>query len=95
MHWPIIVFHHLINLDGPSSKSIQFIPEISYCLVFFKLFLVALGTALNFCHIESVLHFNNTVKSVLSGHSKRRPNTGFQDRLLLNAGQKYCGMLQG
>ena len=31
-----------------------------------------------------------TVKPVLSGYSKIR----FQDRLLLNAGQKYCRMLQ-
>ena len=35
-----------------------------------------------------------TVKSVLSGHPKRRPNIGFQDQLSLNAGQKYCRMLQ-
>ena len=35
-----------------------------------------------------------TVKPVLNGHSKR-PKIGFQDRLLLNAGQKYCRMLQG
>ena len=34
-----------------------------------------------------------TVKPVLSGHSKRRP-TLFSDRLWLNAGQKYCRMLQ-
>ena len=34
-----------------------------------------------------------TVKPVLSGHSKRRPKIGFQDRLALNAGQKYCRML--
>ena len=27
-----------------------------------------------------------TVKPVLSGHSKRRPKIGFQDRLSLNAG---------
>ena len=36
-----------------------------------------------------------TVKPVISGHSKRRPEIGFQDRLLLNVGQKYCIMLQG
>ena len=36
-----------------------------------------------------------TVKPVLSGHSKRRPKIGFQDRLSLNAGQKYCRMRQG
>ena len=100
-HVLIIVFHHLINLDGPSSKSIQFIPEISYCLVFccciFKLFPVALGTAFNFVshRIGSFLRFSNTVKPVFSGHSKRRSNIGFQDRLSLYVGQKYCRMLQG
>ena len=36
----------------------------------------------------------DTVKPVLRGHSKRRPKIGFQDQLLLNAGQKYCRMLQ-
>ena len=35
-----------------------------------------------------------TVKPVLGGHPKRRQKIGFQDRLLLNAGQKYCRMLQ-
>ena len=35
----------------------------------------------------------STVKPVLSGHSKRRPKIGFQNGLLLNAGQKYCRML--
>ena len=35
---------------------------------------------------------NSTVKPVLSGHSKKRPKLGFQDRLSLNAGQKYCRM---
>ena len=35
-----------------------------------------------------------TVKPVLSGHSSREPKIGFQDRLWLNAGQKYCRMLQ-
>ena len=34
-----------------------------------------------------------TVKPVLSGHSKREPKIVFQDRLSLNAGQKYCRML--
>ena len=37
----------------------------------------------------------STVKPVLGGHLERRPKIGFQDRLLLNAGQKYCRMLQG
>ena len=36
----------------------------------------------------------NTVKPALSSHSKRAPKTGFQYRLSLNAGQKYCRMLQ-
>ena len=38
---------------------------------------------------------SSTVKPVLSGQSKRRPSISFQDRLSLNAGQKYCRMLQG
>ena len=37
---------------------------------------------------------SHTVKPVLSGHSKRRQKIGFQDPLLLNAGQKYCRMLR-
>ena len=36
----------------------------------------------------------STVKPVLCGHSKRRPNW-FSGPLPLNAGQKYCRMLQG
>ena len=35
-----------------------------------------------------------TVKPVLSGHSKRRPKIVLEDRLSLNACQKYCRMLQ-
>ena len=38
--------------------------------------------------------FEFSVKPVLSGHSKRRPKIGFQNQLSLNAGQKYCRMLQ-
>ena len=34
------------------------------------------------------------VNPVLSDHSKSIPNIGFQDRLSLNACQKYCRMLQ-
>ena len=37
----------------------------------------------------------STVKPVLSSHSKRRSKIGFQDLLSLNAGRKYCRMLQG
>ena len=36
----------------------------------------------------------DTVKPVLSSHSKRIPKIVFQDHLLLNAGQKNCRMLQ-
>ena len=38
--------------------------------------------------------FSFTVKPALSGHSKRRPKIDFEDQLSLNAGQKYCRMLQ-
>ena len=45
--------------------------------------------------IQSVNKSNSiTVKPVLSGHSKRRPKIGYEDRLLLNSGKKYCRMLQ-
>ena len=36
----------------------------------------------------------STLKPVLSGHSKRKQKIVFQDQLSLNAGQKYCRMLQ-
>ena len=35
------------------------------------------------------------INAVLNGHLKRISNIGFQDRLLPNAGLKYCRMLQG
>ena len=37
----------------------------------------------------------STVKPVLSGHSIERSKVCIQDGLSLNAGQKYCRMLQG
>ena len=45
---------------------------------------------------RSMLAFKveKTVKPVLNSHLKRRPKVGFQDRLSLNAGQKYCRMLE-
>ena len=43
---------------------------------------------------KGTLYIVHTVKPVFSGHSKRRPEIDFQDRLLLNAGQTYCRMLQ-
>ena len=36
-----------------------------------------------------------TVKPAFSGHSKRTPNVVFNTDYRLNAGQKYCRMLQG
>ena len=41
--------------------------------------------------INSWLYSKTCVKQPLS----KRPQIGFQDQLLLNAGQKYCRMLQG
>ena len=38
--------------------------------------------------------FTFTVNPVLSGKSKGRPKIGFQDRLSLTAGLKYCRILQ-
>ena len=45
--------------------------------------------------LRKSLRFPYTVKSVLSGHLKRTPKIGFQYQLSLNAGPKYCRMLQG
>ena len=39
--------------------------------------------------------FSYTVKPVKNGHSKKDWKLVFQNQLLLNAGQKYCWMLQG
>ena len=50
---------------------------------------------LTFISFPADVHVHFTVKPVLSGHSKRRPKHGFQDQLSLNAGKKYCIMLQG
>ena len=53
------------------------------------------------CSLSSAFYIfvqslRSTVKQpVLSSHSKRSPNIGFQYQLSLNAGQKYCRMLQG
>ena len=42
-----------------------------------------------------IIHPNGfTVKPVYNSHSQKRPQIGFQDQLWLNAGQKYCRMLQ-
>ena len=40
------------------------------------------------------VNFSKT-RPVLSSHSKRTPKIGFHYQLSLNAGQKYCRMLQG
>ena len=62
--------------------------------------IIFLISQLNICYGTQENHFferpkYNTVKTVLSRYSKRRPKIGFQHRLSLNAGQKYCRMLQG
>ena len=43
-------------------------------------------------HLEEPIHL---VQPVLSSHSNRKTKIGFQDLLSVNAGQKYCKMLQG
>ena len=50
--------------------------------------------ALQVFSVLPISNYFDTVKPVLSSQSKRRPKIGFQDRLSLNAGQKYCRMLQ-
>ena len=41
--------------------------------------------------VKKYIYSKTCVKRPLS----KRPKIGFQDQLLLNAGQKYCRMLQG
>ena len=57
------------------------------------------GQTLTWSLIDSTLSCSEnttcTIKPVLSCHPKRRPKMCFRDRLSLNAGQKYCRMLQG
>ena len=56
---------------------------MTYCL---------LGAHVTVLILSSVRAYS---KTCLKRPLKRRPKIGFQDRLLLNAGQKYCRMLQG
>ena len=48
---------------------------------------------LNFNHLE--IKFIVYSKTCLKGSLKKKTKIGFQDRFSLNAGQKYCRMLQG
>ena len=41
------------------------------------------------------LHYRDYSKTCVKQPLSNRPKIGFQDQLLLNAGQKYCRMLQG
>ena len=44
---------------------------------------------------SQIFYVSNYSKTCVKGPLKWRPKIGFQDRLSLNAGQKYCRMLQG
>ena len=52
-------------------------------------------------HVSWLLYFIEVVcyisysKTCVKRPLSKRPKIGFQDQLLLNAGQKYCRMLQG
>ena len=48
-------------------------------------------------HVVNMLKEDKNIqlKKILSSHSERIPKIVFQERLLLNACQKYCRMLQG
>ena len=63
---------------------------ICYMYNLISAFVIRSLTFLNMLHAK-LQHFK--VRYVLRGHSKRRPKIGFQNRLSLNAGQKYCRML--
>ena len=59
------------------------------------IFCISRGTNWKF---QNYIFSNNTSsysKTCVKPPLSKRPNIGFQDQLLLNAGQKYCRMLQG
>ena len=84
----------MATYGGQESRTVQFLvplvrKESSFSFIFLtkrEIELLNLVTLL-------MIHFANTVKPVLSSHSKRTLKIGFQYRLLLNADQKYCRML--
>ena len=47
------------------------------------------------CKDKRFAYFFHYSKTCLKGRLRRRPKIGFQDGLWLNAGQKYCRILQG
>ena len=89
---------------GPYSKDLQ-IPGPLLHPLSVNFFSLLLSHQLKVWLCASV-KYQKAVKPVLSRHSKRRPKIGFQyrlslrpkigfqDQLPLNAGQKYCRMLQ-
>ena len=56
-------------------------------------FAQVLNNVMCYTHLLRILK-SVLVKPVLSGHSKRTLKIGFQYQLTLNAGQRYCRMLQ-
>ena len=63
------------------------------CSVWLWYFLMIFACFLLFTFYKVQPDTHNALKPVLSRHSKRRPKIGFQNRLSLNAGHKYCRML--
>ena len=58
-----------------------------YCIIFAKS-----ETSLHLCYSLYEIHYN---KICVKWPLPKRPKLGFQDQLSLNAGLKYCRMLQG
>ena len=90
---PTIFFKNIYRLMqvksiAECSKGLYFLPSLSYHFPLRSLFCLFLSG-----HLRQVLLYS---KTCLKRPLKRRtPTIGFQYRLLLNAGQKYCRMLQG
>ena len=79
-----MIFLCLYALDSPSTASDELSCQLTGLAVFTK--------NSGFTKNSSKLKFSKTcVKRPLS----KRPKIDFQDQLSLNAGQKYCRMLQG
>ena len=77
-------FHFCCEKDTFCGYKVKIISDASLLMPEYDL-----GAIVPFCS-----QLLNTIKPVLTGHSKRKPKFVFQILLSLNAGQKYSRMIQ-
>ena len=77
-------------LSGHSQKDLKLVFKTNYRLMQVKSICNILSTFIKLPFVIKVF-----VLSIFEWPISKRPKIGFQDQLSLNAGQKYCRMLQG